>query len=163
MHHLLTKRLLMKHLKKQGPSIERWSPYMDTSKSGIDNVMSIYCQFWPNSASEWRLRARRFAWPSPSDIKSIVDFGFHLVPVGHPRSDMNMMEWRISFSVAERTLVWSFNHVQIQCYAVLKIILKECINPNCQPDNRALCSYFMKTYLFWKYEETDLSFWCPKI
>ena len=134
---------------------------MDTSQSGIDSVVSIHCPFWPNSASEWRSRHRGYAWPSPSDIKYIVDFGFHLVPVGHPSSDMTMMEWRISFSVAERTLVWSFNHVQIQCYAVMKIILKEFINTHCSPDNRVLCSYFIKTFLFWKYEETDPSFWCP--
>ena len=144
---------------RQGPSVEGWDPYMDTSQSGIDLVLSIHCPFWPKSASEWKLRLRRFAWPSPSDIKSISEFGFHLVPIGHPRSDMNMMEWRISFSVAERTLVWSFNHVQMLCYAVMKIILKEFINPHCSPDNRVLCSYFIKTFLFWKYEETDPSFW----
>ena len=69
---------------KQGPSIEQWTPYMDKSQSGTDSVLSIHCSSWPNSASEWRLRHRRFAWPSPSDIKEIVDFGFHLVPVGHP-------------------------------------------------------------------------------
>ena len=144
---------------RQGPSIEKWTPYMDTSQSGIDHVPSIHCPFWPDSAKEWRTRSRRFSWLSQNEIKSIVDFGFHLVPVGHPSSDMNMMEWRISFSVAERTLVWSFNHVQIQCYAVLKIILKEFINPNCSPHNRVLCSYFIKTFLFWKYEETESSFW----
>ena len=145
---------------RQGPSIEWWGDDMDTSQSGVDNVFSIHCPFWPDSATEWTTRHRRFTWPSPHDIKSIVDFGFHLVPVGHPRSDMNMMEWRISFSVAERTLVWSFNHVQMQCYAVMKIILKEFINPHCSPDNRVLCSYFIKTFLFWKYEETDARFWC---
>ena len=147
---------------RQGPSVERWSPYMDTSQSGLDNEPSIHCPFWPDSASEWRTRPRQYAWPSPHDIKSIVDFGFHLVPVGHPSSDMNMMEWRISFSVAERTLVWSFNHIQIQCYAVMKIVLKEFINPYCSPNNRVLCSYFIKTFLFWKYEEVDPSFWCPE-
>ena len=146
---------------RQGPSLENWTPYMDTSQSGTYMVLSIHCPFWPDSASEWRLRLRRFAWPSPSDIKSIIDFGFHLVPVGHPCSDMNIMEWRISFSVAERALVWSFNHVQVQCYAVMKIFLKEFINPHCSPDYRVLCSYFIKTFLFWKYEETDPSFWCP--
>ena len=111
-----------KKIARQGPSIEQWNPYIDKSQSGIDNVMSIHCPFWPDSTSEWQMRNRLFAWPSPSDIKSIVDFGFHLVPVGHPCSDMSMMEWRISFSGAERTLVWSFNHAQIQCYAVMKII-----------------------------------------
>ena len=147
-------------IERQGPSIEGWDHYMDTSQSGVDNVPSIHCPFWPDSALGRRMRSRQYAWPSPSDIKYIVDFGFHLVPIGHPRSDMNMMEWRISFSVAERTLVWSFNHVQMQCYAVMKIILKEFINPHCSPDNRVLCSYFIKTFLFWKYEETDPSFWC---
>ena len=147
---------------RQGPSLERWSPYMDTSQSGTDNVPSIRCLFWPYSATEWRTRPRRSAWPSPSAMKSIVDFGFHLVPVGHPLSDRHMMESRISFSVAERTLVWSFNHVQMQCYAVMKIILKDFINPHCSPDSRVLCSYFIKTSLFWKYEETDPSFWCQE-
>ena len=146
---------------RQCPSVEHWTPYMNTSQSEVDMVLSIHCPFWPATASEWKLRHRRFAWPSPHDIKSIVHFGFHLVPVGHPSSNTNMMEWRVSFSAAERTLVSSFNHVQIQCYAVLKIILKEFINPHCSPDTRVLCSYFIKTFLFWKYEETDPSFWCP--
>ena len=150
-----------KKIVRQGPSIERWDHYMDTTQSGIDYVPSIHCPFWPDSGKEWRTRSRQYAWPYPSDITSIVDFGFHLVPVGHPHSDRNMMEWRISFSVAERTLVWSFNHFQMLCYAVMKIILKEFINPHCSPDNRLLCSYFVKTFLFWKYEETDPSFWCP--
>ena len=44
----------------------------------------------------------------------------------------------------------------------MKIILKEFINPHCSPDNRVLCSYFIKTFLFWKYEETDSSFWSPE-
>ena len=144
---------------RQGPSLEGWTPYMDKSQSGRDTVFSIHCSFWPATASEWKLRHRRFTWPSPSDIKFIGDFEFHLVPVGHPSSDMNIMEWRMSFSVAERTLVWSFNHVQIQCYAALKIILKEFINPHCSLDYRVLCSYFIKSFLFWKYEETDPSFW----
>ena len=145
---------------RQGPSIERWSPYMDRSNSGTDKVFSIHCSFWPDAASEWRTRLRRFPWPSQCDVNTIIDFGFHLVPVGHPHSDTNMMEWRMSFSVAERTLVWSFNHIQMQCYAVMKLILKELINPHCSPPCRVLCSYFIKTFLFWEYEETDPSYWC---
>ena len=95
-------------------------------------------------------------------LLSFVDFGFHLVPVGHPHSDMNMMEWRISFSIAERTLLWSFTHIQKQCYAVIRLILKEFINPHCRPTGRILCSYFIKTFLFWEYEETDPSYWCKE-
>ena len=70
-----------------------------------------------------------------------------------------LAEWRISFSVAERTLVWSFNHIQMQCYAVMKILLKEFIKKKCSPQNQVLCSYFIKTFLFWKYETMQLDFW----
>ena len=145
---------------RQGPSMEGWSPYMDRSESGTDIVHSIHCSFWPDAAIEWPSRRREYGWPSPHDIKAIVDFGFHLVSVGHPHSDMNMMEWRLSFSVAERTLVWSFNHIQMQCYAAMKLLLKEFIHPHCSPSSRVLCSYFIKTFLFWEYEKTDSSFWC---
>ena len=69
------------------------------------------------------------------------------------------MQWRLSFSVAERTLVWSFNHTQMQCYALMKILLKEYINIRCHPEHKVLCSYFIKTFLFWIFEKTDPHFW----
>ena len=144
---------------RQGPSVETWTAYSDKSESGDDHVPSIKCNFWPNEAAEWIHRPRHFDWPTSFDISSITEFGCHLVPVGHPLSDMKSMEWRISFSLAERALVWSFNHIQMQCYAVMKIILKEFVKVRCNPQNQVLCSYFIKTFLFWKYEEIELIFW----
>ena len=41
----------------------------------------------------------------------------------------------------------------------MKIILKEFIKEKCNPDNQVLCSYFIKTFLFWKYEIKDVGFW----
>ena len=146
-------------VQRQGPSAEIWTQLADLSDSGTDNVFSIHCPLWPDECLEWVHRPRPFGWPSSQDISSIIDFGFHLVPIGHPYSDTKLMEWRISFSMPERTLVWSFNHVQIQCYAVMKIILKEFIKVKCNPQNQVLCSYFIKTFLFWKYETTELNFW----
>ena len=143
----------------QGPSIETWGEYMDVSKSGVDNVPSIHCPFWPRGADEWLHRPRRYGWPTPTDITQITDFGCHLVAVGYPLSSSKEMEWRISFSIAERILVWCFNHIQIQCYAVMKIILKEFIKVRCSPPNYVLCSYFIKTFLFWKFEVTESTFW----
>ena len=143
----------------QGPSIEHWTEYMDRSESGYDVVPSIHCLFWPHGAEEWLHRPRRCGWPTPADITQIKDFGCHLVAVGFPLSASKEMEWRISFSVAERILVWSFNHIQIQCYAVMKIILKEFIKVRCSPPNYVLCSYFIKTFLFWKFEVTESTFW----
>ena len=146
--------------KVQGPSVESWSPYCDKSESGIDNVFSIGCRFWPKSAAEWIDRPRHHGWPLLQDKEKIVEFGCHLVPVGHQTSPMKSLQWRISFSIAERTLVWSFNHTQLQCYAVMKLILKEYIKTKCSEENKdVLCSYFIKTFLFWQYEETAATFW----
>ena len=144
-----------KSIKIQGPSLEHTTLDQDT-------VNCIHCSFWPSGASEWVCRARSYGWPSLNLINKIVDFGFHLVPTGYPRSAMNMMEWRISFSIAEKYLVWSFNHTQMQMYAVLKLIQKEYIKVNCSTENYVLCSYFIKTFLFWKFEGTDKHFWRPE-
>ena len=143
----------------QGPSLETWNRYDDRSESGTDYVPSIHCPFWPSGAEEWVQRTRHYGWPTSRDIADITSFGCHLVPIGHPLSPRKDMEWRISFSVAERTLVWAFNHVQIQCYAILKIILKEFVKVKCSPQNYVLCSYFIKTFLFWKFENTETTFW----
>ena len=145
-------------LRRQGPSSELSSPVIPEEQS-FDHVNCIRCKFWPSEASEWRDRPRYFGWPTLEDIVSITEFGFHLVAVGHPNSDTKLLEWRILFSLAERTLVWSFNHVQMQCYAVMKMILKQFIKVRCSPHNQVLCSYFIKTFLFWKYEMTDVDFW----
>ena len=136
----------------QGPSIEH-------SDSDYDLVNSIHCPFWPNVASEWVRRTRFHDWPTIDTINEIKDFGFHLVPIGYQPSPMSMMEWRTSFSIAEKILVWSFNHIQIQFYAILKLVQKEFIKTNCNAENYVICSYFMKTFLFWKFEETDKCFW----
>ena len=145
--------------RRQGPSLETWNEYQDPSGEGTDVVPSIHCEFWPFIAAELPERQRHYGWPNSRDISSITEFGCHLVPVGHPHSDTKLMQWRISFSVAERTLVWSFNHVQIQCYAIMKIVLKEFIKVRCSPQSQVLCSFFIKTFLFWKYETNELMFW----
>ena len=144
---------------RQGPSMEYWTEYKDRSEPGADTVPSIHCSFCPQEASEWAQRPRQYGWPKPHDISSILTFGCHLVPIGHPNSHLKFMQWRFSFSIAERTLAWSFNHVQMQCYAVMKLILKEFIKKRCAPENQVLCSYFIKTFLFWEYEATEINFW----
>ena len=147
-------------LKRQGPSLENQLICNKNFRvEGTDHVLSIHCDFWPNEASEWCLRQRNFGWPTSLILSSIVSFGCHLVAIGHPHSDTKFTEWRISFSMAEGLLAWSFNHVQMQCYAVMKIILKEFIKTKCSPNNQVLCSYFIKTFLFWKFETTDTNFW----
>ena len=144
----------------QGPSVETWDLYANTYESGNDHVPSILCKCWPISSAEWKDRPRHYGWPSQHDKEYIEQFGCHLVPIGHPLSARKSLEWRLSFSIAERALVWSFNHTQMQCYAVMKLILKEYIKTKCAEKYKSvLCSYFIKTFLFWQFESTDQSFW----
>ena len=143
--------------KIQGPSLEH--PKSTPDGTETDLVESIHCSFWPSVASEWAHRTRSHNWPDEEAINKIVDFGFHLVPIGYPHSPRRDMEWRVSFSIAERLLVWSFNHIQMQMYAIIKLILKEFIKVKCRTVNYVLCSYFIKTFLFWKFEETEKNFW----
>ena len=114
---------------------------------------------FPDIASEWINRTRQFGWPSYSIIQQIVSKGCHVVPIGDPDSPMADHQWRISFSLAERTLVHTFNHTQFLTYSVLKLVLKRIINvhePNC------MCSYFIKTSMFYCIENTEIALWDKK-
>ena len=81
----------IQNLNIQGPSVEH--PKKGPHGIETDIVYCIYCSFWPRAAVEWVRRTRLHNWPEISIINKIVDFGFHLVPVGHPHSPRKMMEW----------------------------------------------------------------------
>jgi hypothetical protein len=125
-----------------------------------DNVFCLHMPMWPKVANEWTTRTRYFGWPSSRLVDSVVRRGCHIVPVGHYVSpDHRSDNWRLSFSVAERTLVWSFNDVQRKCYFILKLLCKEIIGDT-HPG--LISSYYMKTLMFWMIEETDRRQWCTE-
>jgi len=100
-------------------------------------------------------------WPSADIVSKIESYGVLFVPIGCKNSPNESLEWRISFSVAEKLLIYSFTHAQLLCYALLKHLLKEVIEKN--PRLKGLLgSYFLKTMLFWLSEELDTSFWRPQ-
>ncbi|XP_078319750.1 uncharacterized protein LOC144621065 [Crassostrea virginica] len=81
---------------------------------------------------------------------AIVGDGCHIVPIGSlPERDN---EWRVSFSGAEQKLIYSMNHCQFLCYGLLNV---DPNNPLC------LCSYFMKTILFWVIQCDSSLHWVP--
>ena len=100
-------------------------------------------------------------WPPADIVSNIESYGVLLVPIGCKNSPSERLEWRISFSVAEKHLIYSFSHTQLLCYALLKHLLKEVIEKNPRLKG-SLCSYFLKTMLFWLSEELDTSFWTPQ-
>ncbi|CAC5410075.1 unnamed protein product [Mytilus coruscus] len=106
---------------------------------------------WPSVAKGWIYRHRPRQWPGGALIDSIINDGCLLVPIG-PKYVDNELFWRISFSLAEKKLVHSFNYTQFMCYTAMKFVLKTIIDKN-EATKDLLCSYFLKTALFWVSEE----------
>ncbi|KAK3093079.1 hypothetical protein FSP39_010798 [Pinctada imbricata] len=121
-----------------------------------DHACCISCSFWPDVANDWLTRKRSNNWPLSGMIQNIVQNGCHVVPVGDPDSPSGQHEWRLSFSVAERTLMHSFNHTQFLVYNLLRLTLKRIMEKSFPG---VLCSYFMKTMLFYTAEKTPLHLW----
>ena len=123
----------------------------------FDSCHCLQVPFWPEIAYEWLHRKRIYGWPSPATIQHIIiDSGCHVVPIGNPDSRASEYQWRLSFSLAERTLIHTFNHIQFLIYNLMKLVLKRIINV-LEPD--CICSYFIKTTMFYCIENTDSTTW----
>ncbi|XP_063409118.1 uncharacterized protein LOC134692590 [Mytilus trossulus] len=134
-------------------------PCISDKDETFDLVWCLKCDNWIFQATSWVSRTRT-TWPSPGIISKIVSCGVLFVPIGCKGSINEHLEWRISFSVAETFLIFSFSHPQLLCYALLKILLKEIIETHADLKG-LLCSYFLKTLMFWISEETETYVWRP--
>lgn len=135
--------------------------FSDTSKDETSNDMvpSYLCVDWPKQASEWKTRERTH-WPARKDVERIVSEGCRVVPVGFRASVTRHLEWRLSFTLAERYLIKTFNNTQYKCYALLKMLLKEVIDKEV-PD--VLSSFNMKNTLLWTIEQSREDMWRPQM
>ncbi|XP_065923604.1 uncharacterized protein [Magallana gigas] len=125
-----------------------------------DTAHCFACDFLPPSASSWKDRCH--AWPDPEVVNDIVRNGCHFVAIGHPFGPHENEEWRISFSQAEYKCVSAMNHSQFLTYGLLKLFLKEVINQQSEETIKLLCSYHMKTTVFWAIQQNTLPHWCPQ-
>nr|XP_034311417.1 uncharacterized protein LOC117684247 [Crassostrea gigas] len=125
-----------------------------------DHAWSFVCDFWPPSASSWIKRCH--SWPAPEVVDDIVRNGCHFVAIGHPLGPHEKEEWRFSFSQAEQKCVYAMNHSQFLTYGLLKLFLKEVINQQSEETNELLCSYHMKTTIFWAIQQNTRPHWCPQ-
>ncbi|XP_062616000.1 uncharacterized protein LOC134277694 [Saccostrea cucullata] len=124
-----------------------------------DHTLCVFCKYWPSTTGNWIKRCLGHVWPPENVLKDILNDGCHCVPIGSKcTTSRNDLEWRLSFSMAELKLVYSMNHTQFICYGLLKIFLKEVINKNVEEP--LLCSYFMKTTIFWLIQVGHMN-WCP--
>ena len=125
-------------------------------KTPISTMLCIHSPVWPLAAREWAFRVRRYVWPSVELKKFILQHGCHVVPKGNPLSLTRHIEWRWSFSLAEKFLVRTFNLTQLQCYFLLKLLVRYVIN---SVVIEGLTSYHVKTIMFHMVENTHPSEW----
>ncbi|XP_065928220.1 uncharacterized protein [Magallana gigas] len=125
-----------------------------------DNAHCFVSDFWPPFAISWVNRCSD--WPPPHVVSDIVRNGCHFVAIGHKLGNHTDNEWRISFSRAEYKLAYSMNHTQFLTYGVLKLFLKEIINNGLRDEDKLLCSYHIKTAVFWAIQQNALPHWHPK-
>ena len=117
--------------------------------SNTDNVPCLAAPSWPHCASDFLIRTRSFDWPSRKLIDRINNAGCHVVAIGHPQSDNKEIEWRWSFSVAEKELIHDMSDAMYGCMYVFKTIKKyhwRCTDPD-KPTT--FCSYYIKTACLW--------------
>ncbi|XP_034311148.2 uncharacterized protein [Magallana gigas] len=101
-----------------------------------DTAICLACDFWPPTASSWIDRCH--SWPDPEVVNDIVRNGCHVVAIGHPLGPHEKDEWRVSFSQAEYNCVAAMNHIQFLTYGLIKLFLKEVINPQLEDTDKLI-------------------------
>ncbi|KAL5016311.1 hypothetical protein ScPMuIL_005900 [Solemya velum] len=122
-----------------------------------DHVRCVHTS-WPPQAKEWIGRVRPSNFPPLDLIHSAEEEGVFVVPVGHKASAHKDIEWRFSFSLLELKLIQMWPVNATRCYFVLKL-LKDFITNLSELLDGTLCSYHMKTLMFWLVEETGIDYW----
>ncbi|XP_052100802.1 uncharacterized protein LOC127734817 [Mytilus californianus] len=136
-------------------------PCLSTEQGDYDFAHALHSEFWISAAENWITRSTNL-WPSYVVKQSIVKHGVLFVPVGYNGSPREELQWRISFNVGEKLLIYTFTHTQLLCYCLMKILLKDVINEHMDVEyHELLCSYILKTVVFWISEEMQPSIWKP--
>ncbi|KAK3086226.1 hypothetical protein FSP39_015440 [Pinctada imbricata] len=121
-----------------------------------DDAYTMRYPFWPNQARSFFIRSIERGWPSYDVLKDICNDGCLFIPINSKQqtcSELMDLEWRMSFSLAEKKLIYSMNHCQFLCYGLMKL-LNEVIKELC-PIKDLMCSYFMKTAVFWEMSDNS--------
>ncbi|VDI33852.1 Hypothetical predicted protein [Mytilus galloprovincialis] len=134
-------------------------PCVSDTDGLADLAHCLHSTSWVKPASGWISRSNE-SWPNENTKKMITNYGVLFVPIGAKGSPHEEFEWRMSFSVGEKFLIFTFSHTQLLCYALMKILLKDVINADSRCKD-LICSYYLKTIIFWISEETQPSVWTP--
>ncbi|VDI33854.1 Hypothetical predicted protein [Mytilus galloprovincialis] len=134
-------------------------PCVSDKTGSHDIAYCLHSKYWVISALQWTMRSNN-VWPSENTKQMIINHGVLFVPIGNKESVNEEFEWRMSFSVGEKFLMYTLSHTQLLCYALMKILLKDVINTDSRC-KKLLCSYYIKTIMFWISEEFQPSVWTP--
>ncbi|VDI28374.1 Hypothetical predicted protein [Mytilus galloprovincialis] len=135
-------------------------PCLSDINGHMDFANCLHSKYWVTSASRWPMRSSD-TWPNEITKPTIINHGVLFVPIGAKGSPNEELEWRMSFSVGEKLLIYTFSHSQLLCYAVMKILLKDIINSDSRCKN-VLCSYYIKTSYFLDIRRITTSVWTPE-
>jgi len=105
----------------------------------------------------WLKRERFYEWPSETLQNKIASMIGYVVPVGNKSSQEPDIEWRISYTTAEKELVRNMNSGQVKVYVVLKLVQKERLKPVC----KNFTSYMVKNLVFGVLEKSPMSMFTP--
>jgi hypothetical protein len=87
-------------------------PSLSNKYDAFDHVPCFYSREWTSPDHKWITRPNS-SWPS-SELKSkIIDHGVLFVPIGCRGSKNEDIEWRLSFTVGEKLLIYTFTHVRL--------------------------------------------------
>ena len=114
-----------------------------------DMAECLSCTSHPTAVLNWVMRCNKYNWPDSVVLDHCLSLGCQLAPVGSMESPHEDLEWRISFTLMEKTILHSLSHSQFICYGLLKIYLKQVLGSFEEIDD-LISSYFMKTVLLWE-------------
>ncbi|VDI40357.1 Hypothetical predicted protein [Mytilus galloprovincialis] len=123
-----------------------------------DSVACLEYNHWPSCANDWINRSKDTDWPTEQIIKQVVADKCLLAPFGHVDSSNKSIQWRLSMR-GENVLFGILNNVQIYCYIMLKIIMKDRIRPlfHRADEKDILSSYCLKNLIFWCAEKETIN------
>ncbi|KAF0298858.1 Protein MB21D2 [Amphibalanus amphitrite] len=121
----------------------------------FDSVPALRLTRPPQQLLDWLKRIDECGarWP-PEEVRESIRSGTeataHLVATGHASSARRDLEWRLSFSVAEKRLARTLSITQRKAYLLVKLVQKCFL---ARP--KVLVTYHLKTLMFWELETTQ--------
>lgn len=125
----------------------------DNLRKDRDLVACVKCNFLPPRVAQITQHS------SNAFFDAMAPLTCHAVPVAHATSQKPEIEFRLSFSVAEKRLIQKWTIKQMRCYfwgKFLKNIANALRSGN---QGQTISSYLIKTTMFWLIEDKSVDYW----